>query len=156
MRQLHRRLVGGRDADPHEDFAMGALAGAAAAAATTPLDVVKTRMMVSAASRPTMLGAAGQVLAAGGPGAFFTGVGARALSNGINSAVFFCAFEAIRGAFQRGSLRAAAPTLEGPGGDEGEGDEAPAVGRRRVVLQTVPLQAATVTVRALPGSSGDE
>jgi solute carrier family 25 S-adenosylmethionine transporter 26 len=28
--------------------------------------------------------------------AFFRGVGPRALSNGINSAVFFCFFEAIR------------------------------------------------------------
>ncbi|KAI8473816.1 MAG: mitochondrial carrier domain-containing protein [Monoraphidium minutum] len=103
MRRLHRRLVGGRDAAPGEDFAMGALAGAAAAAATTPLDVVKTRMMCAAASRPTMAGAAAGVLAAGGPGAFFAGVGARALSNGINSAVFFCAFEAIRGSLERGA-----------------------------------------------------
>jgi hypothetical protein len=87
---------------------MGALAGAAAAAATTPLDVVKTRMMVSAASRPTMGAAARAVLASGGPSAFFTGVGARAVSNGINSAVFFCAFEAIRGAFQRAAAEKAA------------------------------------------------
>lgn len=28
---------------------------------------------------------------------FFAGVGPRALSNGLNSAVFFCFFEALRG-----------------------------------------------------------
>jgi len=76
---------------------MGGGAGAAAAAATTPLDVLKTRMMCSASSRPTLLGAARSVLAEGeGMRAFFKGVGPRALSNGLNSAVFFCFFEAIR------------------------------------------------------------
>ena len=30
-----------------------------------------------------------------------SGVGPRALSNGINSAVFFCFFEALRGVFKR-------------------------------------------------------
>jgi hypothetical protein len=104
---------------------MGAAAGAAAAAATTPLDVVKTRMMVAAASRPTMLGAAREVLRSGGPGAFFTGVGARAASNGINSAVFFCAFEAIRGALsaKAGAAASAAEAAEGAraGGSGGGG-----------------------------------
>jgi len=80
-----------------EDLAMGGLAGAAAAAATTPLDVVKTRMMCSASSKPTILKAAKSVLAEGkGWQGFFTGMGPRALSNGLNSAVFFCFFEAIR------------------------------------------------------------
>ena len=53
-----------------EDFAMGAVAGAFAAAATTPLDVIKTNMMCSAASRPTMVGAA-RAIAAEGTGAQF-------------------------------------------------------------------------------------
>jgi solute carrier family 25 S-adenosylmethionine transporter 26 len=35
-----------------------------------------------------------------GAKAFFTGVGPRALSNGLNSAVFFCFFEIIRAAVQ--------------------------------------------------------
>jgi solute carrier family 25 S-adenosylmethionine transporter 26 len=96
MRGLHSRLVGGRKANVQEDFAMGAIAGAAAAASTTPLDVIKTNMMCAAASRPSMFGAAAAVYAQGGPTAFFRGVGTRALSNGINSAVFFCFFEAIR------------------------------------------------------------
>uniref|UniRef100_A0A7S0S2B4 Mitochondrial carrier protein n=1 Tax=Chlamydomonas leiostraca TaxID=1034604 RepID=A0A7S0S2B4_9CHLO len=98
MRQVHSRFHKGRSASPQEDFAMGAVAGAMAAAATTPLDVIKTNMMCAAASRPTMMEAARMVYAQGGPNAFFRGIGPRALSNGINSAVFFAFFEALRGA----------------------------------------------------------
>ena len=98
LRAGHAALVGGaRPASAGEDFAMGAVAGAVAAAATTPLDVVKTNMMCAAASRPSMASAARDVLGRAGPGGLFAGVGPRALSNGLNSAVFFCLFEAIRG-----------------------------------------------------------
>ncbi|KAK9918383.1 hypothetical protein WJX75_003667 [Coccomyxa subellipsoidea] len=101
LRSLHRRANGGRNANAQEDFAMGAAAGAFAAAATTPLDVIKTNMMCTAASRPTMASSARSVLAQGGPRYFFRGVGPRALSNGINSAVFFCFFEALRSTFKQ-------------------------------------------------------
>lgn len=50
---------------------MGATAGAFAAAATTPLDVIKTNMMCTAASRPTMMSSARAVMAQGGPVHFF-------------------------------------------------------------------------------------
>lgn len=96
LRSLYRN-ISGEAPSMQADFAMGATAGALAAAATTPLDVVKTTMMCTAASRPTMMGAAQQVYANGGGRAFFSGVSARALSNGINSAVFFCFFEAFKG-----------------------------------------------------------
>jgi len=99
MRGFHAQLFHGRTASLQEDFMMGAISGAAAAAATTPLDVIKTNMMCTAASRPSMLGAAMLVHSQGGPAAFFRGIGARALSNGINSAVFFCFFEALRSSF---------------------------------------------------------
>lgn len=52
---------------------MGAAAGAFAAAATTPLDVVKTNMMVNAASRPSMMQAAASVLSSSGVSGFFRG-----------------------------------------------------------------------------------
>ena len=55
-----------------EDFVMGAFSGAVAAAATTPLDVIKTNMMCTAASRPTMMSAARGVWAKGGATHFFT------------------------------------------------------------------------------------
>ena len=54
-----------------EDFLMGAIAGAFAAAATTPLDVIKTQMMCTAASRPSMRLAARDLFRQGGPGPFF-------------------------------------------------------------------------------------
>ena len=100
FRAAHARLTGKErgKANKLEDLAMGGAAGALAAAATTPLDVLKTRMMCAAAARPTLGGAVRSVLADGkGLGPFFAGVGPRALSNGLNSAVFFMFFEAIRG-----------------------------------------------------------
>ncbi|KAK9823810.1 hypothetical protein WJX72_005654 [[Myrmecia] bisecta] len=100
LRSVHRNMVN-RQANAQEDFAMGAISGAFAAAATTPLDVIKTQMMCSAASRPTMMSAARKIMGEGGATYFFRGVGPRALSNGINSAVFFCFFEALRASFAR-------------------------------------------------------
>ena len=55
-------------------------------------------MMCSASSRPTISSASKLVMQQGaGIKPFFAGVGPRALSNGLNSAVFFCFFEALRG-----------------------------------------------------------
>ena len=51
----------------------------------------------SASQRPTIVTAARAIMAEGrGLRPFFRGVGPRALSNGLNSAIFFCFFEAIR------------------------------------------------------------
>lgn len=97
LRSVHRGFVN-RLATPQEDFAMGALSGACAAAMTTPFDVIKTRMAVgSMTMRETMA----LTYAEGGIKPFFRGVGPRALSNGINSAVFFCFFEALSREFKR-------------------------------------------------------
>ena len=95
LRQFHRRLMG-RNTHVSEDLAIGGAAGALAAAASTPLDVIKTRMMTSAASRPTMGYAVKKIIQDGGYKGFMTGVWPRAVSNGVNSAIFFCFFEAIR------------------------------------------------------------
>jgi len=102
LRRMHARMTRGRQSTPQEDFAMGALSGSVAAAASTPLDVIKTRMMCSAASSPSALGAARAVLSEGrGVAGFFAGVGPRALSNGVNTAVFFAFFEAIKKGIDR-------------------------------------------------------
>ena len=54
--------------------------------------------MCSASSRPTITSASKIIMQQGaGVKPFFAGVGPRALSNGLNSAVFFCFFEALRG-----------------------------------------------------------
>lgn len=97
LRSLHRAVVvKDRNLNAQEDFAIGAMAGAFAAAATTPLDVIKTNMMCCAANRPNMITSAKAVIRNDGLGGFFRGVGPRAASNGINSAIFFCCFEALR------------------------------------------------------------
>ena len=79
---------------------------------TTPLDVIKTNMMCSATARPTMGAAARAALARAGPAGLFAGVGPRALSNGINSAVFFAFFSALRGVLKE---RAGGRAGWGPG-----------------------------------------
>ncbi|GIM03575.1 hypothetical protein Vretimale_8315 [Volvox reticuliferus] len=97
LRAVHMRLHHQERPSTLEDLVMGGVAGSAAAAATTPLDVVKTRMMCNASERPTVLQAARGILAeCSGPGSFFRGVGPRALSNGLNSAIFYMWFELLR------------------------------------------------------------
>ena len=112
MRAAHARFTGVErgKASRMDDLIMGGAAGALAAAATTPLDVLKTRMMCSAASRPTLSGAFLSVVAEGrGVAPFFSGVGPRALSNGLNSAVFFCFYEVFRAKLQEMAAARAAP-----------------------------------------------
>ena len=150
VRRLHRTLTG-RNTQVYEDLAYGGASGAIAAAVSTPLDVIKTRMvragkgglrllgldqgrgrgrgqgrtrceaaslltspsslpdvpsplarqMTNAASRPTVTGAFQQIMRESGHKGFLRGIGPRALSNGINSAIFFFFFEAIRGVQKR-------------------------------------------------------
>jgi len=108
MREAHAKVFL-RPSNTQEDLIIGGVAGSVAAATTTPLDVVKTRMMCAASSRPSIMSAAGSVLREGkGVSAFFTGIYPRAISNGINTAVFFCFFEALRGAFKEHKARQAA------------------------------------------------
>ncbi|GLC53045.1 hypothetical protein PLESTB_000702100 [Pleodorina starrii] len=97
LRAVHMQLHHQERPSTLEDLLMGGVAGSAAAAATTPLDVVKTRMMCSASERPTVMQAARGILAERpGLGSFFRGVGPRALSNGLNSAIFYMWFELLR------------------------------------------------------------
>jgi solute carrier family 25 S-adenosylmethionine transporter 26 len=114
MRTMHRRVTGMKPEDSHAaaDISMGLIAGAVAAGATTPLDVVKTRMMCNASQRPSFAGAIAGVWRDSPPGmgrakTFFTGVGPRAFSNGINSAIFFCFFEQLRVVFKQQDERRA-------------------------------------------------
>jgi len=97
LRSMHKKFNKGVPSTAQEDLFMGGFSGSVAAAATTPLDVIKTRMMCSAASSPSVMGACRSVWAEGqGMRAFFTGIGPRAISNGVNTAVFFAFFEAIK------------------------------------------------------------
>lgn len=55
---------------------LGSVAGAVAAGITTPLDVLKTRMMLAKEKQP-MLGMLKEILRQSGPKAFFAGIGPR-------------------------------------------------------------------------------
>jgi len=121
LRQAHEVFTGRSREEAHklEDLAMGGVAGAMAAAATTPLDVIKTRMMVCAGSgRQTLLGAAAAVLREGGPRGLLVGCGARTVSNFINSGIFFVFFESLRTALARFESRAEAPLEAAPAAEE--------------------------------------
>ena len=74
-----------------EASAMGAIAGAFTGAVTTPLDVIKTRLMVqgSTAQYKGLVDAFRVILREEGPRAFFKGVGPRVTWIGIGGSVFF-------------------------------------------------------------------
>lgn len=101
LRTAHSNFTRNRTPSVSEDLVMGGASGALAAAATTPFDVVKTRMMCDAANRPGVLSSARLVHQQGGSRAFFRGVGPRTTSNAINSALFFCLFEVFRAAMKK-------------------------------------------------------
>ena len=71
---------------------MGMVAGAFAAAATTPLDVIKTQMMCTAASRPSMRSSSASLFAQGGLQPFFRCVCQRVCMHVcLNACVCACA-----------------------------------------------------------------
>lgn len=71
---------------------LGSAAGAVAAAFTTPLDVLKTRMMLAKEKQPmvTMLRS---ILRESGPGAFFAGIGPRIGWISVGGAVFLGSYQ---------------------------------------------------------------
>jgi solute carrier family 25 S-adenosylmethionine transporter 26 len=75
-----------------ESALFGSLAGAVAAGVTTPLDVLKTRMML--ARRKEAIGSmVGMILKESGPGAFFAGIGPRVVWISIGGAIFLGSYQ---------------------------------------------------------------
>jgi solute carrier family 25 S-adenosylmethionine transporter 26 len=95
-------LARARDRDrltPGESVLCGALAGAISAALTTPLDVVKTRLMTrvgAADGTRTVLGTMRGVVAEEGVAGLYRGVGPRVLHSACFAAIGYCAFETAR------------------------------------------------------------
>ena len=91
-----------RACSPVECAFFGSIAGAVAAAATTPMDTIKTRMMTdtaiaydgSVAVAPTMLGTLRSVYREGGVRRLFSGIIPRVIWIGVGGGVFFGAYEA--------------------------------------------------------------
>lgn len=102
------RAAGGRALAPWENLLIGALSGTLTGAFTTPLDVVRTRMMSQAGGAQPLyknaLDCVVKTVSKEGPGALLKGLGPRCVLIGPSSAVFFFAYEASKGFF-RGRAR---------------------------------------------------
>ena len=79
-----------------EAATLGGLAGMVTGAITTPLDVIKTRLMDHSSlggARPSMTGMAAAIVREEGVGALFAGIGPRLLWIGVGGVIFFSALE---------------------------------------------------------------
>lgn len=81
---------------PIASAALGSISGAFAAACTTPLDVVKTRLMTSPESYTGVLQTINKVRTEEGTRALFRGIEPRVMWIGIGGFVFFGAYEEAR------------------------------------------------------------
>ena len=100
-----RRFCGGNSdqISPPSAALLGACAGMTAAAATTPVDVIKTQMMCGTGrDSETVGGVVQRLLAAEGPKALFAGLPQRVGFLGGSSAVFFIVYEFVRGTLTDG------------------------------------------------------
>eukprot|EP00953_Heterococcus_sp_UTEX-ZZ885_P024613 13455-Heterococcus_DN1.PRE.1 len=100
---------------PWQGSLCGSVAGGIAAAITTPLDVVKTRLMTQAAGSAQYSGVADclrQVIRDEGAAALWTGVVPRMTSIAFGGAIFFGAYEYAKAALEARSLNAARAKLQ--------------------------------------------
>ena len=92
LKEWRRRTTGHQSISGGESAVFGSISGAVAAGVTTPLDVLKTRMMLARekVSAATMLA---RVLRESGPRAFFAGLGPRVLWISTGGAVFLGSYQ---------------------------------------------------------------
>lgn len=92
LKEYRRRTSGRQGISAVESAVFGSVAGAVAAGVTTPLDVLKTRMMLARDRRPMMV-LAGEIVRESGVGAFFRGMGPRVLWISAGGAVFLGSYQ---------------------------------------------------------------
>jgi solute carrier family 25 S-adenosylmethionine transporter 26 len=92
MKAWRRRQKGGEENTTAESAAFGSVAGAMAAALTTPLDVLKTRMML-AGKRLAVVPLARHILREEGPKAFVAGLGPRIIWISAGGAIFLGSYQ---------------------------------------------------------------
>ena len=92
MKEWHRPTRGEAQVGALPSAVFGSLAGAVAAVITTPLDVLKTRMMLST-SKEKVLPLLGKILRESGPRAFFAGIGPRVLWISAGGFVFLGSYQ---------------------------------------------------------------
>ncbi|XP_057972240.1 S-adenosylmethionine carrier 1, chloroplastic/mitochondrial isoform X2 [Malania oleifera] len=89
------KLAAQRDLNDPENAVIGAFAGALTGAVTTPLDVIKTRLMIqgSASQYKGIFDCVQTVVREEGPSALLKGIGPRVLWIGIGGSIFFGVLE---------------------------------------------------------------
>lgn len=86
-----------KDVTAVEGGLLGSIAGAVAAASTTPLDVLKTRMMLAKEKQP-MVHMVQSILKEQGPKAFFAGIGPRVGWISVGGAIFLGSYQWVSNA----------------------------------------------------------
>jgi solute carrier family 25 S-adenosylmethionine transporter 26 len=92
MKEYRRRTSGKEVISAFESALFGSAAGAIAAGVTTPLDVLKTRMML-AKEKTALVPLLRQILKDSGPRAFFAGIGPRILWISAGGAIFLGSYQ---------------------------------------------------------------
>lgn len=92
LKEWRRRTSGQQGVSGGESAVFGSVSGAVAAGVTTPLDVLKTRMIL-ARERVSVMGMLAKVLRESGPRAFFAGMGPRVLWISAGGAVFLGSYQ---------------------------------------------------------------
>ncbi|CZT51288.1 related to PET8 protein [Rhynchosporium secalis] len=92
MKEYRRRKSGKESISAWESGLFGSVSGAVAAGTTTPLDVLKTRMML-AKEKTAVLPLLKQILRDSGPRAFFAGIGPRILWISAGGAIFLGSYQ---------------------------------------------------------------
>jgi solute carrier family 25 S-adenosylmethionine transporter 26 len=92
MKEYKRRTSGKEGTSALESGLFGSAAGAIAAGFTTPLDVLKTRMMLAKEKTATVL-LLREILRDSGPRAFFVGIGPRVLWISAGGAIFLGSYQ---------------------------------------------------------------
>ncbi|KAK9469740.1 mitochondrial carrier [Lipomyces arxii] len=95
LKRYRAHVTGREKVNAAEGAVCGSIAGGVAAACTTPLDVIKTRMMLGSAREP-VLQLVTTIAREEGLGGFFKGVAPRTMWISLGGAVFLGVYEAVK------------------------------------------------------------
>ncbi|POS71813.1 PET8 related protein [Diaporthe helianthi] len=103
-------VSGPADVSAAESALYGSVSGGVAAAVTTPLDVLKTRVMLST-ERQRVWDIVAGIIRQHGVRPFFAGIGPRVMWISVGGAVFLGSYQWVINSLERGTARRAEPTL---------------------------------------------
>ena len=108
MQALLELVMGGAALTTTRNLLAGATAGAVAATAVTPADVIKTRLQAVRSEKTTSpMRVAREAVAEGGLGALFSGIGPRLMRIPVYTAVTLATFDFVKDLFSASNMRAA-------------------------------------------------